>query len=362
MSTMTLPTVPAVGDLVAPTARLVLPAGDLNDPAYRKEWEAARRLGIGGSEVAAIFGLDKYRGPRHVYAEKHGLDVVQETEAMEIGREIEDFIARMFSKRSATPIATPPGTLGHVDHPWALVNIDRYALWDEDLPATDLANIAGPVECKNRSEYQLPEWEENPPDAPALQCHWGMAVGGFDIGYVAALVGGNKLRWHVVERDEEVIEHLLDYCGTWYQRHIVEGFPPPVDGLKTTKDLLGRLYEVKPEVIAEVDLTKARNLRRRRAALKAAINRADQKLRLIENTMRDTSGPAEVAKVGAGTAWTWKQNGPLSESEFRRVYPEIAGECTKTVEVLDLDRIKDEHPEEYAACRGRRLYVPAKGL
>lgn len=361
MSTTTVEA-PVSGGLAAPTARLVLPNGDLDNPEFRARWEETRRAGIGGSDVAAILGLDRYKGPRHVYEEKHGQEVARDTEAMEIGREIEDFIARYFSRRSGVPIATPPGTLAHVDRPWALVNIDRYALWDPSLYPDDLRAIAGPVECKNRSEYQLEEWEEGPPDAPALQCHWGTAVGGFDIGYVVALVGGNKLRWHVVERDEEMVEHLLDYCGKWYERHVLEGFPPPVDGLEATKDLLGRLWEVKPEAIAEIDLAKAKELRARRADLKARIKALAYEATAVENEMRDTAGPAQVVKVGAATAWTWKANGNFSETDFREKYPEAAAACTKTVEVLDLDRVKTDYPDEYADCRGRRLHVPAKGL
>ncbi|WP_413808188.1 YqaJ viral recombinase family protein [Streptomyces sp. OE57] len=352
-------TAPAPGDLVAPTARLVLPAGDLNDPTYRERWGMVRRLGIGGSDVAAIVGLDKYRGPRHVYEEKHGREITRDNEAMEIGREIEDFIARLFSKRSGVPIATPPGTLAHVDHAWAMVNIDRYALWDPETGA-----VAGPVECKNRSEYQLEEWEseDGPPDAPALQCHWGMAVGGFDIGYVAALVGGNKLRWHQVNRDEEMIGHLLDYCGRWYQRHIVEGFPPPVDGLEATKDLLGRLYKVNPEAIAEVDLRKAKELRAQRADLDAQIKALSKQKAAVENEMRDLAGHAEVVRVGAATAWTWKQNGNLNEADLRANYPDVVAKCTKTFQALDLDLLKAEHADAYNACRGRRLVIPKKEL
>ncbi|MFC8332811.1 YqaJ viral recombinase family nuclease [Streptomyces olivaceus] len=358
MSTTTLSLPPVPGDLVAPTARLVLPAGDLDDPTFRAQWESARRLGIGGSDVAAIVGLDKYRGARHVFEEKHGREIVRDNEAMEIGREIEDFIARMFSKRTGVPIATPPGTIGHVDHPWALVNIDRDTL----DPVT--GEVVGPLECKNRSEYQLEEWEseDGPPDAPALQCHWGMTVGGYQRGYVAALVGGNKLRWHVVERDQEMVDHLLDYCGTWYQRHVVEGFPPPVDGLEATKDLLGRLYEVKPEAIAEVDLRKAKELRAQRADLDAQIKALSKQKTAVDNEMRDLAGHADVVRVGAATAWTWKANGNFSETDFRKQYPDLAAKYTKTVTVLDLDRVKAEQEDAYSACRGRRLFVPKKEL
>ncbi|KQV93972.1 hypothetical protein [Streptomyces sp. Root369] len=45
----------------APTARLILPAGDLDAPDYHRRWLEVRRTGIGGSEVAKILGLNKYQ-------------------------------------------------------------------------------------------------------------------------------------------------------------------------------------------------------------------------------------------------------------------------------------------------------------
>lgn len=348
---------PPVGALVAPTARLVLPAGDLDDPAYREQWHEARRGGIGGSDIGAILGLDKYRGPRHVFEAKHGREDSGDSEAAWIGREIEGFIARLFSAKSGMAIADPPGTLAHVDHPWARVNVDRYALWDQAAQA-----VAGPVECKNRSEYQLDDWEDGVPYAAALQCHWAMAVGGWDVGYVAALVGGNKLRWHLIPRDEEMVGYLLDYCGRWYQQHVVEGLPPEPDGLETTKALLARLWEVAPEEVAQVDLDKARELRARRADLDAQIKALTREKTQVENCMRDLAGSAAVVKAGAGIAWTWKPNGNFSADDFRERYPQAAAQCTHTAEVLDLDAIKEKFPDEYAACRGRRLLIPKKEL
>ncbi|MEV6565947.1 YqaJ viral recombinase family protein [Streptomyces kronopolitis] len=335
----------------APTARLLLPA-----TASEAEWHATRRAGIGGSDVAAILGLDKYRGPRHVYEAKHGRPDDVNSEAAEIGTEIEDFIAQLFSKRSGIPIATPPGTLVHTERSWMLANVDRYALWDEDTGA-----VAGPVECKNRSEYQAADWEDGVPDSPAIQCHWYMAVGGWDVGYVAALVGGNKLRWHRIERDEEMIGWLVDTCGRWYQRHIVEGLPPAADGLEATTDLLARLWSVKPEAIAEVDLATAKALRARRADLKAKSKALADELRTVENEMRRLTGENEIAKADGQMAWTWKQNGTFASKRFREAEPEMAAQYTHLVPAIDTARLQVDHPEKYATYRARVLSVPAKG-
>ncbi|MFJ3100301.1 YqaJ viral recombinase family protein [Streptomyces sp. NPDC086835] len=341
---------PAAGRPDAPTARLLLPA-----TASADQWHEVRRSGIGGSDVAAILGLDKYRGPRHVYEAKHGRDTEADNEAMEFGRELEDVIARSFSRRANVPIVTPPGTLVHNEHPWMLANVDRYAL-------DEAGAVVAPVECKNRSEYQADDWEEGVPDSPAIQAHWYMAVGGWDYAWVAALIGGNRLRYHRLERDEELIGYLVQHCGDWYQRHVVEGFPPPADGLEATKELLGRLWVAKPEDIVEVDLERARALRAQRARLTDQIKALNTELTTVENEMRLMAESAEIAKVGNAVAWTWKQNSTFAPKRFREEQPELAAKYMHTVEVLDTDRLKADHPTVYRQYRARQLRVPAKEL
>ncbi|WP_327421884.1 YqaJ viral recombinase family protein [Streptomyces sp. NBC_01230] len=336
----------------APTARLLLPAD-----ASREEWLEVRRAGIGGSDVAGILGLGgKYTGPRHVYEEKHGRSTFKGNEAAEIGIEIEAFIAHMFTKRSGVETAEAPGTLVHVDRPWQRVNVDRYT-FERPGPASGL------LECKNRSEYQADQWEDGAvPDAPAIQCHWGMAVGGWDHGFVAALVGGNKLKWLRLERDEEMVEYLVDYCGKWFQRHVVEGFEPPADGLEATTDLLAKLWSVKAETIAEIDVTKAKELRAKHAELKARDKALAEELRLVENEMRLLTGENEIAKAGGKPAWTWKGNGTFASKKFAEAHSDLVEKYTHMVPALDVERLKAERPELYAAHRARRLIVPAKGV
>ncbi|OKI35172.1 endonuclease [Streptomyces sp. TSRI0281] len=336
----------------APTARLLLPAD-----ASREEWLAVRRSGIGGSDVAGILGLGgKYTGPRHVFEEKHGRPTFTDSEPAEIGREIEDFIAHMFTKRSGVTTAEAPGTLVHLDRPWMRVNVDRYT-YAQPGPASGL------LECKNRSEYQADQWEDGAvPDAPAIQCHWGMAVGGWGHGYVAALVGGNKLRWVRLERDEEMIEYLVDYCGKWFQRHVVEGVEPPADGLEATSSLLAKLWSVKAETIAQIDVAKAKELRAKYAEVKARAKAVDDELRLVENEMKLLTAENEIAQAGGKPAWTWKGNGTFASKQFAKAHPALVEKYTRMVAALDTDRLKAEQPDLYAQFRARRLLVPAKGI
>ncbi|MER7477334.1 YqaJ viral recombinase family protein [Streptomyces sp. NPDC126510] len=344
----------------APTARLILPAGDLDDPEYKARWDEVRRGGIGGSEVAKILGLNKYAGARHVFEEKHGRSVpmdAQLSEYAEVGQEIEDFISYMFTKRTGIPAVPTPGTLANIDRPWMRSNVDRYAL-DPETGAVD-----APVELKNRSAYQLGDWEDGVPDAPALQVHWNMAVGGWSYGWAVALVGGNTLRFHRIERDQELVETLIDVCGKWFERHVIRGYPPPADGLEATKELLGQLWRVKPTDVVEVSRTKAEKLRKRRAALIAQIEELGEQKTAVENEMRLLcGGKASVAEVEGKKAWSYVANGTFSPKRFEEHYPVIASLCRTTKEVLDLDLIKEKYPTEYADCCARVLRVPKKEL
>ena len=65
-----------------------------------EEWKRERMKGIGGSDVAAVLGISRWKSALRVYLEK--IDEApeeEENEAMEIGRKIEDFIAGLFKER-----------------------------------------------------------------------------------------------------------------------------------------------------------------------------------------------------------------------------------------------------------------------
>lgn len=353
-ATITEPTTP--GADLAPEAHMVLPTGDMHDPEYRARWLAERQHGLGGSDVAVLLGFIKGKGPWHVFEDKHGRGKDFDTEVMEFGREMEEPIARVFSRRTGIPVINPPGMYANTGRPWMLGNIDRLAL-DKDT-----GEVVGPLECKNRTEWQRKDWEQDEaPDAPQIQNLWYQAVGGWRGGYCAACVGGNKLRWHKVPRREDLIQHLVQWTEDWWHRHIVEGEEPPADGLPGTKDLLAHLWDVQEDAVAEVAVEQARNLRRREAALSAAIERAQHRLDEVQNTMCLLARENEIVQTPGGRiAWTWKQNGNFAPSRFAKAHPDLAREYAVTKTGIDTKRLAADHPELYRSYRARVLRVPSK--
>ncbi|MEV0115565.1 lambda-exonuclease family protein [Streptomyces sp. NPDC050844] len=339
---------------VTPTGVVVAPPN-----LEREQWLAARRTGVGGSEVAAVLGMSKYTSAHEVYLDKRGelpLDRPQSPELAEAafwGLAHEPTIAAEFSRRTGLDAVEGPGMLAHVERRWMLANVDRYVLAGGESTPSSL------LEIKTRSAYQLDEWLLGVPDGPALQTHWYLAVTGYSHAHVAALLGGNRLLIHRVERDDKLVEHLVALVGEFWQ-HVLDGTPPPVDGSAATEELLGHLYDVRTDAVTVADPAEVLPLLERRRELKAREQRTADELREVDNKLKATAGEAEVVKVQGQVAYTYRQNGPLAAKRFTAAHPDLATDYTHRVDALDTKRLAAEHPDEFRAHRARRLVVPQK--
>jgi putative phage-type endonuclease len=323
----------------------------------REEWLAARRRGIGGSDVSAILGMDPYRSPLEIYLDKLGeaADVPRSaklSEAASWGHRLEPVVAEAFAERTGLRLVSAPGMLAHVELSWMLATVDR--LFAEDVEGEP----SGVLEIKTRSAYALDEWADGVPDAPALQTHWYLAVTGYARAYVAALIGGQRLIVHRIERDEGLAAHLVEAAGDFWRR-VQHREPPPADGSPATAELLAHLYDVTPGAVTVADPADVLPLVEERRALKERAQQLADELADVETRLKAAAGAAEVVKVRGEVAFTWRRNGPFAMRRFAEAHPELAAEYTRTVEALDVERLAAERPDLYRAFRARRLHVPA---
>ncbi|NEA21546.1 YqaJ viral recombinase family protein [Actinomadura bangladeshensis] len=339
---MTAPT------LAMPTARLVAPYG-----IDRDDWLAVRKMG--GSDVAAMLGMDKYRTPRQVWLEKRGElpDLPRSPELeeyAEIGSELEDWIAGKFARVTGTQVATI-GTLAHVDRDWMTVNLDRV-----------VDGCAEPclLECKNRSEYLYKDWKDEVPDGPALQAHWGMAVTGLGHAHVAALIGGNKFRHFRIDRNESFLDDLVALAGDfWATVEDPDATAPPIDGSDAATELLAHLWETTADSMTPVDPAVVLPLAARRAHLKDQIGALESDLAAVENQLKDLLGEHEIGHdEQMRPLVTWKQNGVFAAKRFREAEPELAAQYTRPMPCLDVKALAKDHPETYRRYRARVLRIP----
>lgn len=207
----------------------------------REAWLEARDLGLGGSDCAAALGLNKWKTPYQLWAEKTGIAApVEENEAMRWGNLLEDIIANEFGDRT--------GLIPRKNTKLFVSNAYDWLRATPDFFVTD-GGVVGGVQVKNTSAYLAHDWEGGIPDAVHCQVMHEMAVTGLTFTYVVALVGGNKLVWHRIERDEAIIHALIGKLEAFWEL-VQTKTPPPLSS--GDSDTMSALY---PESTAAKHIT-----------------------------------------------------------------------------------------------------------
>lgn len=149
------------------------------DGMSREEWLAERRKSLGGSDMGAVLGLNKYRSPYAVWAEKTGLiGETPDNEAMRQGRDLEEYAACRFEEASDKVVRRVNYILRNDDAPHLHANIDRRILKES----------AG-LECKTASALSMKNYVGGEfPESYYAQCVTYLAVTGWKRWYLAALV------------------------------------------------------------------------------------------------------------------------------------------------------------------------------
>lgn len=359
-------------DLLTPTARLLAPSG-----LSREEWLKVRQTGIGGSDVAAILGMDRYRGPLEVYLDKRGELTEQRDPQLERaarrGHKLESLVAELFAEETGHAVVQVPGTLQHADHLWMLANLDRLvieappggvaaAIYEVDgTPPYD--DVSGPLECKSRTwrSARRENWRgEEAPDGPALQAYWYRAVTGYKRAFVAGLVDDDFV-WFQLADDQELIDHLVKVVADFHRDHIVAGVPPEPGDLDATGDLLNHLWETTADSVklfAPAEVAEADELLVRRKEIVAERKELKRELGAIENKLKAKLGDAEIALGPGRELYSWKRNGNFASKRFADANPDVAAAHRRLIDVLDVEAIKTHEPDLYRAHRARVLRVP----
>lgn len=179
-----------------------------------------RKSGIGGSDVAAIAGLSKYKSPVDVYLEKLGEAPPQEqSEAAYFGNILEPIVAEEYVRRTGRKVRRVNKTIRHADLPIMMAHVDRMVIGTERI-----------LECKISGRFfKWDEWGEagtdQVPESYLLQVQHYLEVTGRDIADLAVLLAGTDYRIYTIPRDKEIGKMLLELCRDFWKR--VETRNPP---------------------------------------------------------------------------------------------------------------------------------------
>lgn len=199
-----------------------------------------RQLYIGGSDIPAIMGLSRWKTPLRLWGEKTGKIEpadLSDNEAVEMGKDLEEFVAQKFSERTGKQVRRAPKKYVHKDYPYLAANLDRLITGTDEL-----------LECKTCSAYKKDEWVEGIPQEYVLQVIWYLGITGRSIGWIAVLIGGQKFLYKRIDFDAELFNTMLEKALEFWQ--LVQDEIPP-KAFAQDSDTLFELYPTHTEDFIE---------------------------------------------------------------------------------------------------------------
>lgn len=291
--------------------------------ATREEWLEVRKLGLGGSDMAAVLGLSPWRSPIDVWLDKTS-DTVEEKESepMYWGNVLEEVVAQEFAKRSGYKVRNNNFTLQSEQYPYLLANIDR-----------EIVGLDAGLECKTANAFKANEWDgDNVPDAYYIQCQHYMAVTGKSSWWIACLVGGNTFYYKEIKRNEEVIAAIIDTGAAFWELVKNKTMPAP-DDTKQCENALKKLYQKSNGQSVELPANYG-NMIIDYLEIKNQLSELETKKRGIENVMKDFLKDNEKATYGEHYV-SWKSTKPretFDAKAFKDDYPELHKQYIKVGE------------------------------
>ncbi len=300
-----------------------------NDPAVQ-QWLRDRRLGVGASEVATLFGLNPWQTVRELWSLKVN-DIPPEpgNELFHFGHEMEDLIGREFELRSGETVAKPHQEIIVGDKPYYRASLDRVIIEEGEEVAA--------LELKNLHEGRYKEYMTCGPSTQyLLQLQYQMAVAGMEYGYLAALFGGQKFgAWRVVASPSLAREIFRRVDEFW--SYVESGEMPPeiITGREIVNNGDGVLELTDPGW--EEQLRELEELRLKKAKI-------EKEEKVLKQSLKEALGDASGARAGsmAVSVSVSKRSG-LDTARLKEEMPEIIAQYTretsvKTIRVRSTDR------------------------
>lgn len=298
------------------------------------EWLKERQCGIGGSDVGAILGVNKWKTPFQIYLEKTQeiKEVEESSEAAYWGTELEDMVAREFSKRTGKKVRRDTKHFVSKKYPFMVANIDRRVVGEKAI-----------LECKTVNQFGAKEWEgEEVPASYLVQVQHYIYVTDVEKAYIACLIGGQKFIWKEIKRDDELIEIIIKAEKDFWKLVEVKT-PPALDGSSAAeKYLRERFANVQGGTKVALGV-KYKEKIEKYLSLKKQIKELEQETRTLENSLKLEIGDNEAGYID-NFLINWKSYSKTSidSKKLKEEQPEIYNKYSKKSKYRKFE-IKEEN-------------------
>jgi putative phage-type endonuclease len=195
-------------------------------PAILERWPNVREAGIGNLDAAAAVGRDPFKSPIRLWMEKtERYDLLQPApngepepdSAAYWQRLLEPIVAAHYTLRTGHQVRRTGTLTWYPKHPWMFAAPGREVVGAPDVQL---------LECRCVGTDAAALWADGLPDYVRIQMLHQLAVTDAQAVDVVALIGGQELQIHRVERDEVEIARLIEAEREFWRCVELDQAPP----------------------------------------------------------------------------------------------------------------------------------------
>lgn len=275
----------------------------------KSDWLRFRQKGIGGSDIAALCGINQWKSPLALWHEKTEKikDNEEENLPAELGIYLEPFMKERFEKWIKKEegidivVVSVPYILQHKENPIALANLDGVLLHPDKLACL--------TEYKTTSEFFYKQWQDdNLPDNYYMQTQWYLYVTGLEYCYLSFLIGNRKFAVLIIERNQEVIDEMVEKADFFWKTYVIPKVAPAPSGDISSGEALKSMYP-KEEEGTTVDFTGDGDIEHNFVKIdfvNEQIKGLKEELEVNKQAIKAKQGDNEILICGEKKA-TWKE-------------------------------------------------------
>lgn len=301
------------------------------------KWLKERQKGIGGSDVGAILGINKWKSPFEVYIDKTEeiTEIKEAGEAAYWGSILEDQVAKEFALRTGKKVRKDNRHLIHKKYKFMTANIDRRIVSENAI-----------LECKTVNSFGAKEWEgEEVPPSYIVQCQHYLEVTGCEKCYIAVLIGGQKFMFKEILRDDELIAMIIEKENDFWLNHVEKGIPPAIDGSESAAKYINNKFNSSDSSL-EISLkSEYKEHIEDYFSLKDKIKALEYCVKEIENNIKNELGNAEKGIINQfSIAWksiiSQRVDSKVLKAKYPDIYKEVCRECaTRRFEIKEISEL-----------------------
>ena len=151
-----------------------------------------------------------------------------------------------------------------------------------------------------------------------------------DCWYIAAVIFGREFLIRKIERDEELINYLIDIeRGFWYN-NVLAGIMPEPDGSDNCSEMIAKMY-FKGQENKTIKLSGYKEILDRRADLDKLIKKMEKEKKEIDQKIKMEMQDATVAlEAGYKISWSNFEQNKLDTKKLKEEKPDIYKEYCKS--------------------------------